>query len=107
MRPEQNRKSLKITLAVINGYPRRKKRELYIKTRVVIAFMLSRKVRGRIDADAVSADICVYDPSGISDARKRERGKCHMSCPKGTPPERRAKWKEFNCRRIRKVWLSS
>ena len=40
----------------------------------------------------VSADMCVCDPSGISDARKRERGKCHMSCPKGTPSERRAKW---------------
>ena len=79
MRPEQNRKSLQITLVVINGYPRRKKRELYIKTRVVIAFMLSRKVRRRIDADVVSADICVYDPSGISDARKREE--VNAICP--------------------------
>jgi len=51
VRPEQNRKSLQITLAVINGYPRRKKHKLYIKARVVIAFMLSRKVRGKIDAD--------------------------------------------------------
>lgn len=51
MRPEQNRESLQITLAVINGYPRRKKHKLYIKARVVIAFMLNRKVRGRIDTD--------------------------------------------------------
>lgn len=27
----------------------------------------------------VSADICMYDPSGISNARKRGRGKCHVS----------------------------
>ena len=40
----------------------------------------------------MSADIRVYDPSGMSDARKRGRGKCHMPCPKGTPSERRAKW---------------
>ena len=40
----------------------------------------------------VSAGILVYDPSGISDMRKRGRGKCHTSCPKGTPSERRAKW---------------
>jgi hypothetical protein len=41
----------------------------------------------------VSADICVYDPSGISDARKRGRGKCRYVLSKGySPSERRAKW---------------
>ena len=41
----------------------------------------------------VSADICVYDPSGIYDARKRGRGKCHHVLSKGySLSERRAKW---------------
>ena len=41
----------------------------------------------------VSADICMHDPSGISDARKRGRGKCHHVLSKGySLSERRAKW---------------